>query len=70
MPSTTLHSTTTSANTDPMAQSGYSIYFDRLAGCWFGEEWSRVTCLHIETTCLTGRMTEAEARAWLAGVAA
>ena len=56
------------ATTDPRKAWGYSIYM--IQGAWFGKEWERVTCLQVDSTPLTGAMTEAEARAWLADMAA
>lgn len=56
------------ATTDLRKSFGFSIYMSQ--GAWYGKEWKRVTCLQVDSTLLTGAMTETEARAWLADIAA
>jgi hypothetical protein len=53
------------ASTDTRKSWGYSIAYCPVRGAWFGNEWERVTCLHVHSTPATDAMTEAEARAWL-----
>ena len=59
-------STTHVISTNPLKPSGSSIRLDRISGAWTGYSWERVTALQVDSWPVTGDMTEAEARAWLA----
>jgi hypothetical protein len=65
----TFHSTPIGTSTDTLASDGYSIMFNPSIRLWFGLGWACVNSFRTEMTCLTGPMTKAEARAWLAKVA-
>jgi hypothetical protein len=47
-------------------RNGYGFSIRQEDGAWFGFEWQRRSCFEVDSTCISGPMTEAEAAAWIA----
>ncbi|NDC35220.1 MAG: hypothetical protein EBZ51_07505 [Synechococcaceae bacterium WB9_2_112] len=57
---------TATAPTRRVDRNGYGFSIRQEDGAWFGYEWQRRSCFEVDSTCITGPMTEAEAAAWIA----
>ena len=60
---TTAAATVTTYRVD---RNGYGFSIRQEDGAWFGYEWQRRSCFEVDSACISGPMTEAEAAAWIA----
>jgi hypothetical protein len=47
-------------------RDGYGFSIRQEDGAWLGYEWQRRSCFEVDSTCIAGPLTEADAAAWIA----